>query len=465
MALISEQTSSLKKKITSLITAGALIITGSAGIAHLSKKNDNKNVDISTTTSVSTTVVDSPVVKDELFKQLKLTANFDINDKAAVRKRAKAIYKISEKEVSVGTIVNLIYLINGKYKRINFSGKEFGAKDLQNLFVSLTRLLDDNMTALEKKQIGENWKPNYNGTIYAYMFMAKTQPNTSDYVVTKQEAIESAKIVEEQKNNIKKDKKGNYSKTAAKYYELFNVLRNRIDKNKNAKVLAGYPYVFFRDYTCKNAIMSAYLSKEKQQDKIDENYTETYAGKLTGFVEEAFNVSLQKEIQEAIASGQFGYDVPNFGSGYSSSDAKGADSQIDATRVSARDVVDSGGREVTSYSERANTPTTSVTRESYTVTPTTNVVEETYVAEPITEGTTKKAETTTKKSETTTKREEGTKNNTVTTTTTPSTKKNEEVLDEGGDVVFEGSEDELEEFLKGQRYVDADKTNSYVKTK
>lgn len=470
MALISEQTSSLKKKITSLITAGALIITGSAGIAHLSKKNDNKNVDISTTTSVSTTVTDSPVVKDELFKQLKLTANFDINDKAAVKKRAKAIYELSEKEVSVGTIVNLIYLINGKYKRINFSGKEFGAKDLQNLFVSLTRLLDDNMTALEKKQIGENWKPNYNGTIYAYMFMAKMQPNTSDYVVTKQEAIESAKIVEEQKNNIKKNKKGNYSKTAVKYYELFNVLRNKIDKSKNAKVIAGYPYVFFRDYTCKNVIMTAYLSKE-EQDKIDENYTETYAGKLTGFVEEAFNISLQKEIQEAIASGQFGYDVPNFGSSYNSSDAKNADSQIDATRVSTRDVIDSGGREVTSYSERVNTPTTSVTRESYTVTPTTNIVEESYVAEPITEGTTrvvtttKKAETTTKKSETTTKREESTKNNTVTTTTTPSTKKNEEVLDEGGDVVFEGSEDELEEFLKGQRYVDADKTNSYVKTK
>lgn len=464
MALISEQTSSLKKKITSLITAGALIITGSAGIAHLSKKNDNKNVDISTTTSVSTTVTGSPVVKDELFKQLKLTANFDINDKAAVKKRAKAIYEFSEKEVSVGTIVNLIYLINGKYKRINFSSDKVGVKDLQKLFISLSKLLDDNIIDVRNKQIGEKTSPKYDKIIYSYMLMAKTQSDTNKYVVTKQEAIEAAKIVKEQLNNIRDGKADNYSKTALKHYKLYMSLKNRTGKDENAKILAGYPYAFFRDYTSKNTIMTGYLTKE-QAKELDENYTETYSSALSGKIEQALNINLQAEIEEAIKSGEFGNKVPEYAERYNSSDASIANSKVSGNRETTRRVIDSGGREVTSYSERVNTPTTSVTRESYTVTPTTNVVEESYVAEPITEGTTKKAETTTKKSETTTKREESTKNNTVTTTTTPSTKKNEEVLDEGGDVVFEGSEDELEEFLKGQRYVDADKTNSYVKTK
>lgn len=452
MALISEQTSSLKKKITSLITAGALIITGSAGIAHLSRKKDDKSVDISTTTSVSTTVSDSKVVEDELFRQLKLTADFNINDKAAVKKRAKAIYELSEKEISVGTIVNLIYLINGKYKRINFSSEKLGVKDLQKLFISLSKLLDDNIIDIRNMQIGEKTNPKYDNVIYSYMLMAKTQDDTNKYVVTKQEAIEAAKIVREQLNNIREGKTDNYSKTALKHYELYMSLKNRTGKDENAKILAGYPYAFFRDYTSKNTIMTGYLTKE-QAKELDDNYAETYSAGLSGKIEQALNINLQAEIDEAIKSGEFGNKVPEYAEKYNSSDASIANSKVNGSRETTRRVIDSGGREVTSYSERVNTPTTSVKEESRIATPTTNIVEESYVAEPITEPTTKKAETT--------------KNNTVTTTTAPTTKKNEEVVDEGGEVVFEGSEDELEEFLKGQRYVDADtvKTNSYVKTK
>ena len=354
---------------------------------------------------------------------------------------------------------------NGKYKCIDFSSRKPRIKDLQELFIHLSKLLDDNIINVRNKQIGEKINPKYDDIIYSYMLMAKTQANTNKYIVTKQEAIKMAKIVREQLNNIKNGNEENYTKTALKHYKLYVSLKNRTGKDKNAKVLAGYPYVFFRDYTSKNVIMTAYLTKE-QAEELDENYTETYSAKLSGQIEEALNINFQKEIEEAIKSGEFGYSVPEYAEKYNSSDASIANSKVNGNREITRRVVESGGKEVASYSERVNTPTTDVKEESYVATPTTSIIEESYIAEPITES------TTSKKEEISSQEQETNKNSIVTTTksqttTVPTSNKNEEVVEAGGEVVFEGSEEELDAFLNGNKYVDDDntKTNSYHKTK
>ena len=53
-----------------------------------------------------------------------LTEDFDINDESAVRKRAEAIYNISEKDITIEEIMNVIYFMNGKYESLILNGTD-----------------------------------------------------------------------------------------------------------------------------------------------------------------------------------------------------------------------------------------------------------------------------------------------------------------------------------------------------
>lgn len=451
---VNQQKQPVAKKAVSILSALTLLASSIGIGAHVRQKNKNNDYDVTstTTTSVSTTV-------DAILEQLKLTEDFDINDKDAVNERAQEIYELSEKKVSVKMISNLIYLINGKYNKIKFSDKSTELKYIQNMFKAFSEIVSDNVIDCRNEQIGEkNAKPRYGKLIYSYMFMASTKTNSDDYIVSKSDAIEMAKIVRKQLNNIKHGKTSNYENTAEEYYKFYNSLKNRTEKNDNAKLFYGYAYSFFRDIDSKNALFASCLSKEEQKD-LDENYAETYSSMLSGDVISKLNIKIQGDIKGAIDSGSFGNPVPDYGEKNNSADSKNADDKIDSTPKTTRYLNQEGGKHVGKDTKQINEPTTNVTKE-------------TKVADPTEKSKDEKNKNDKDKSNKKDEKKESTKGTTSKSTSSTvadvTTGKHEEIIDEGGETVFEGSEEEAEDFLKGKKYTDADedvKSNSYTKTK
>lgn len=452
---VNQQKQPVAKKAVSILSALTLLASSIGIGAHVRQKNKNNDYDVTstTTTSVSTTV-------DAILEQLKLTEDFDINDKDAVNERAQEIYELSEKKVSVKMISNLIYLFNGKYNKIKFSDKSTELEYIQKMFAAfhdelMTNGVDE---CLNKQNNLETAKPRYGKLIYSYMFMASTKTNSDDYIVSKNDAIEMAKIVRKQLNNIKYGKTNNYENTADEYYKFCSSLKNRTGKKENSKLFYGYAYSLFRDIDSKNALFASCLSKEEQKD-LDENYAETYSSMLSGDVISKLNIKIQGDIKGAIDSGSFGNPVPDYGEKNNSADSKNADDKIDSTPKTTRYLNQEGGKHVGKDTKQINEPTTNVTKE-------------TKVADPTEKSKDEKNKNDKDKSNKKDEKKESTKGTTSKSTSSTvadvTTGKHEEIIDEGGETVFEGSEEEAEDFLKGKKYTDADedvKSNSYTKTK
>lgn len=514
--MVNKQTNSLGKKITSLFIALVLGITsGVAGAKAFNKKS--KEVDITSTTSVTTEVDNTEEIENNslleklkltetfekfglmddinILEELKLLEDFDINDKEAVNKRAKQIYKISEKDIcdehadsteKINTIVNLIYLVNEKFDSISFPNDMEGYEYIQYMFNSLRELLNDNAVECRKVILNDKYAdPKYDNIVYSYMLMAEVQKNPNSTIFSKQDSIAHAVIVRKQLNNIKKGNSNKCSKCAEDYYNLYNILKNREAKTEKTETKTGYSYAFYCDFISANAFMTPYLSEE-QENKLASNLSEKYNDELAGKVMEAWGIDKNKVIEEAIKSGDFGYSVPNYGASYKSSDAAVAKKGPYVETIPTHQVVEAGGKKVNvGTSEVIKTPSTTTVNEVTTVASidetkkssnkkssnkettksskkestsgTTTVDVETSVATPITDK--NKENTTTSK-----------KGSTTTTQSTP-TKANEEVIEEGGKVVDEfDSVDDAEDFINGisdskSNFVDADSISDPVKTK
>lgn len=502
MALVRNQTNGLAKKITALATAGMILVGSTVvGVAHKVKQKDIDTtsisddidytedfLDIDDVSDVTDDVIDNTNELDELVEnlnlvtvleendlsddidilhELKLLDDFDINDEEAVKQRAQDLYKLSEKEISIDMITNLIYLVNEEYASIKFDDDVTKFKYLQNMFVSLAELLDDNMVECRNAQLGDEYaSPKYDDVIYPYMLMSKVQENPNSVFVSKQDAIVFAMIVRKQLNNIKDGNSNNYEDCANDYYNFYKKIEEKNGKDENATSMPGYTYDFYRGYTSCNTIMTAYLETKKQEE-LDGNIAEKYNESLAGKVIEACDIDRQEELNEALKDGNCGESLPSIGESYNQKDAAIANKRPEAGGTSSgKKVVEEGGKSIGSSSEKIKTPST------------TTVVTETYVAEPITDSTTKNHTTKPSTSEATTKSD--TTGNTTTakqTTTAPSTTKPtteptgsySEVVEEGGKVVFEGSLEDIEAFLKGTarsgNYVDEDEVPTTVKTK
>lgn len=502
MALVRKQTEGLAKKITAFGIAGALLIGSTiVGVAHKAKQKDifdtttsisddidytEDFLDIDDVSDVTDDVIDNTNELDELVEslnlvtvleendllddidilhELKLLDDFDINDEEAVKQRAQDLYELSEKEISIDMITNLIYLVNEEYTYIKFDDDVTKFKYLQNMFVSLAELLDDNMVECRNAQLGDEYaSPKYDDVIYPYMLMSKVQENPNSVFVSKQDAIVFAMIVRKQLNNIKNGNSNNYEDCANDYYNFYEKIKN-LSLDEKTTLMPGYIYGFCRGYTSCNTIMTAYLETKKQKE-LDKNIAEKYNELFSGKVIVACDIDRQEEFSGVYEGENCDESITKTSERYNQQDAAIANKRPEAGGTSSgKKVVEEGGKSIGS-SEKIKTPST------------TTVVTETYVAEPITDSTTKNHTTKSSTSESTTKSD--TAGNTTTakqTTTAPSTTKKtteptgsySEVVEEGGKVVFEGSLEDIEAFLKGSartgNYVDEDEVPTTVKTK
>lgn len=242
----------MKKTTTRAISIIAAVGIFLGGTFVACKKFDKKDE----------TKKDEEIVTEVNTEGLILTDDFDINNYDEVLKRAKAIYELSDKSVSVAEIVNIIYLTNGRYDLLKFKStdKEAQYKELQNLFVLQYKLLyqnlnddTDNLLYIINKE--GKFELVEDSEIFAYMFMAKTNDD-------KVKAIEFAKIINKQLDAIKNKKVENFESNAREFYEYFISIRDSKTMSKYIK------WALINETHAKSVLYPGMFTKE-QENEID----------------------------------------------------------------------------------------------------------------------------------------------------------------------------------------------------
>lgn len=355
------------KKAFSAILAGVVLVAGTVvGTAHF-KKNSNKEVETTTTSTTQETTTSFEEI-DALY----LTEDFNINDASAVMERAKAIYEISEKQVKVNDIVNILYLVNEKFDAISYpentktDTEKF--KYIQELITKkMYNLLNDNielhsqraeqLTNDLKKLVEVDSDVKY---IYAYMFEAKHEGKNS--------AIKLAQIIEEQNDNIEEKNVDGFKKTA-------DDMKQATEDLKKANLSDGYGVVDFLDTMSKEPLWPGF--------KFETDYVDSYSNSLFAnwAKKEGIDYNELLKGKNCVAKSKEGVS-------YNSSDAQKANAKEKTTAKA--DIKKKGGKKVaTSTSIVNNEFTTKVVKESSTV----KVTEGTTVIKD--NGTTAKVEITT----------------------------------------------------------------------
>lgn len=368
--------------ITAVVLAGAMIIGGSK-VAKL-LKGDVK-------AEPETTVTQETDQQNEEFGVLYLCEDFDINDEVAVNERAQAIYDISEKQVEVSDIKNIIYLVNEKFDKIDYKGKttdEDKFKYVQELITKdCFQLLNDNIQdeseraidlikeEKEVKEVVEGQKD-----IYAYMFEASHPEKDSAFTI--------AQIVEEQNDNIKNSLVSHFEQTGKD-------LIYTIEGLKDANLSDGYGTVDYLDGMAKEPLFPGI--------KMDTNYVDSYTNSLFASWAKAEGIDYSKLLEGSNCASK-----TKEGKKYNASDAIKANS-IESTTVKANDIK-KGGKHVKTETSKKNTEVTTIKeKESSTV--------------KVTEGTTRMPD-----------------GNKVEITTDKNGDGHGEVTEKGGDVVEEKTE-------------------------
>lgn len=261
------------KKLTALIAAGALLISGGCiGAKHLGK---DKKEEVPTTELTTT-------IEDPIAELMVLTEDFDINDDEAVTKRAKAILKIAEEEFKLGKIKdftvteldikNLIYITNEKLDKVVYpenlktDAKKF--KYAQELSLMYGKLFDDStkdfvgmmdIVVEDSTKKEETTESLYKDDLVrkipcAYMFMAETNDG-------KKMAIEVAKVNYKHLINIKASDLTGMLTTSQEYYKLYT-------EAKKLKMSNGYEMTLFKNFSATNWLHSRLLD-DKQVAELD----------------------------------------------------------------------------------------------------------------------------------------------------------------------------------------------------
>ena len=315
-------------KIVAGVLSGILAITGGVFAFKLSKK-DQVNNELPSSIELTT---------DEEESELDLSNDFDINNAEEVRKRAEAIYKISEKDVSVEDIINLIYLANGEYNNINIDENLTDVEKfeyVQDLIISLTNLLNDNIkddvNSLAASKNGEKISVDNDMEIYSYMLFASSNNG-------KKLAIKLAELINEQLNNISHNKVDAYEDVAKRFYELYQEIKK---SNESDNIM----FVLTTDAKAKAPLVAL---NDKQAEDIYENnaiYTNNVGFKIVDVLGINTNAVIDANGEEC-----FGKKVTPNGNSYNASDAKEAE-QMAGNSSTDKVMVEEGGKDLGSTSQ------------------------------------------------------------------------------------------------------------------
>ena len=283
---------------TALLVTGALLVGGTLAASKIKLKKPQEPV----TTTTETTAY---VPENEL---LVLTEDFDINDAAQVKKRAQDIYDLSEKEVSVFDIQNLIYIHAEKIDKItypeNLNNDDEKFEYFQNLALSLGKILDDYLNdyrvvmqlVVNDKKDDIIFTGNTGSVPCAYMFMPKMN-------YAKKQAIEIANLYYEQRSNILNGNVAAMTITANDYYNLYCEL-------KKADLSTGDKTLIFRQFNSINSIFTPFLSKEQAQELEGAlGFITTSTNKL--YSSAAENLDLSPRLREDLEKGTFAKNITN----------------------------------------------------------------------------------------------------------------------------------------------------------
>lgn len=308
------------------------------------------NKSVKEDTSISQGALDN----DSETETLTLGEDFDINNKEEVNKRAQAIYDLSEKQISVEEIANIIYLINEKQENITLPGSDDvkNYEYIQSLIVDTHKLLDDYVAGYSdsKTELLEGDKESvsveHKELIQSYMFMSET--NTG-----KTMAKQMASLVFEQTKNIENKDTSKMKEISKSYYEQYEKLLN--EKN----ISNGYNFVIYTDVPTKVSLMNVELTKE-QKDILDNNDASKFGNRIAFDAIIKLGIDDEEVIQNAKA-------LPMTPKGKSYGDK--ANAPRDNKTAPGKGTTEKGGEHIGTQSQvQNNTVTTKVHTDSY-VTP------------------------------------------------------------------------------------------------
>lgn len=315
------------KKGLSILMA---IILATFGFA--SCKKDDKEID------------ENSAAQEETLNDLELTEDFDIADKAAVRKRAKAIHDLLSKEiakkVSVSDIMQIIYYYNGQSDALKTMLDDIYSKDsdkvlaVKNLSNNFDLILGDNIADDVSVMSGNIKKAEKDKEIYAYMFLAGGEE--------KSYAIDFALIVDEQLKNIEALDSSSYNDTAVKYHDYIMEIKNNkklSNEVKTAVLLDGKAKV--------ELTTSSGLTEEQRKNLMANNFNDSL-GAMFDAIMEAWNfesVLMQMEL-DAQANDAFDRNHTQLGEKYNSKNDKESVTYPYISKEEETKTVDKGGNKV-----------------------------------------------------------------------------------------------------------------------
>ncbi len=321
------------KKSKKILTAGiSLFVAGTLVAVGVGKHFKQKSKDTSTPTKPDTTMVTPE------FAELVLTEDFDINDPAAVTKRAQDIYNLSEGAYTVLDIQNTIYIIHEMYDKITYpkslitdDKKFYYIKSLSNLFGDvLDDYLADYAVTMGLIVNDKNNNPVFAGTTNpvpcAYMWMAQNDE-------AKKQAISLAKVYYEQRENIRNGNLAAMTITANDYYDLYV-------KSKSSKLSDGEKVILFSNFDVINDLFTPFLS-ELQVSELEGALL--FAGPEFGII---FNNSVKNLALPEGNKKNLVDEVIEYGEKRREKDKIAAESRIEAAGKTDPSVVDQGGKPV-----------------------------------------------------------------------------------------------------------------------
>lgn len=343
------------KKAMSVALAAVLAVLGIGGIKLAFDKKSNDD--------------DTTIVQPEDLGLI-LTEDFDINDKDAVRKRAEDIFNISEKDITIEEIMNVIYFVNGKYESLILNGTDReNVINLKNISgdaydLLLDHIIDD-ANALATFKFGKDAMVEKDEEIFAYMFLAQG--------AEKDKALELARIIKKQLNLIETAPiMEELEVNSEEYYKMVMELKDDTSLSDAGKV------IILLDTKSKNPLF-AFLTDEKFEN-LDKDYYNTALNKAFFEALEVQKLvdAYNKWLDEARENGTLGQPITKLEEKYDKEDAKEAVTHP-AIKNEEKEtvVVDQGGNKT-----NTSTGKQEIIKPSE---PTTNVETETFT-EPVTEG-------------------------------------------------------------------------------
>lgn len=255
---------------------------------------------------------------------------FDTNKADEVDEAAENIYEDSEKEFTEEQIRDLLYFLNGKTEKIDFSGMtgQEAFKYLQDLMGIPLALLDDNTTDDHEKAYGNLESVNEDEEIFSADLTATN--NRKD----RKEAIEFSDIINEQLKDIDEGKTEDYSENAEEFYNKL------MEVKSNDKITDGTKINILLDAKAKFHLYPSLTDEQKAE--IDE--TLMLIQNRYGMAEFTKVAEMHDWDVDAIAnSGDYGKDVTPEGKYYGD---EAAAEQYKPQGGESSVVVDEGGKHV-----------------------------------------------------------------------------------------------------------------------